>query len=99
VANKNFSRPKNNLCYIEIWEFNLNKELVMDISGASNISALSGQAAGQATGDAVSLQVLKKAMDMQAQSAAALIDALPQPAKASSANMPAHLGQNVNTTA
>ncbi len=66
----------------------------MDISGASNISALSGQAAGHATGDTVSLQVLKKAVDIQAQSAAALIEALPQPV-----NMPDHLGQNVNTTA
>lgn len=71
----------------------------MDISGASNVSALSGQAAGQATGDAVSLQVLKKAMAIQVQGALAMIDALPQPAKASSANMPAHLGQNINTTA
>lgn len=67
----------------------------MDISGASNIGTLSGQA----TGDAVGLQVLKKAMDIQAQSAMALIDALPQPTKPSSANLPAHLGQNVNTTA
>lgn len=67
----------------------------MDISGASNIGALSGQAAG----DAVGIQVLKKAMDMQAQSAAALIEALPKPTQPSSANLPPHLGQNVNTTA
>lgn len=53
---------------------------------------------GQSTGDAVGLSVLKKALDLQAQNAAALISALPQPQK-DSANLPPNLGQNVNTTA
>ena len=66
----------------------------MNISGA-DLSSVSGQTAGNAAG----LSVLKKTMDVQAQSAAALIDALPQPAGRSSGNLPAHLGQNVNTTA
>lgn len=52
---------------------------------------------GQATGDAVGVTVLKKALDMEAQNAAALIDALPQPPQAQ--NLPSNLGQNVNTTA
>ena len=43
---------------------------------------------------AVSIAVLKKAMDIDAQNAQALIDALP-----SSSHLPAHLGQNVNTVA
>ena len=42
----------------------------------------------------VSTTVLKKAMDISASNAMALIEALP-----SAANLPAHLGQNVNTTA
>ncbi|MHB1619370.1 MAG: YjfB family protein [Sulfuricella sp.] len=67
----------------------------MDISGASSISTLSGQA----TGDAVGTQVLKKALEIQAQNAKALVDSLPQPVKSASANLPQHLGQNVNTTA
>jgi len=46
-------------------------------------------------GDVVQTSVLKKAMDVESQSVLALINALPQPA----ANLPAHLGQNVNTVA
>lgn len=67
----------------------------MDISSASTVSALSGQAVGQS----VDNQVLKKALENEKQNAAALINALPQPQEPSSANLPPHLGQNVNTTA
>ena len=67
----------------------------MDISSASSVSALSGQAVG----DAVENKTLKKALENEAQNAAALVNAVPQPAKPSSANLPSHLGQNVNTTA
>ena len=45
----------------------------------------------------VSTTVLKKALDLQASAAAQLIAALPQTTPA--ANLPANLGQNVNTTA
>lgn len=67
----------------------------MDISGASSISTLSGQATGESAGN----RVLKKALDIQAQGAAALINALPQPSISASANLPPHLGQNINTKA
>jgi hypothetical protein len=67
----------------------------MDISSASSVSALSGQSVG----NSVENEVLRKAQEMQAQNAAALINSVPQPAKPSPANMPSHLGQNVNTTA
>jgi len=67
----------------------------MDISSASSVSALSGQSVGNANGN----EVLKKALEIQAHNAAALINSIPQPAKSFSANMPSHLGQNVNTTA
>lgn len=65
----------------------------MDVS-SSALNSISSQM----TGDAVGLSVLKKALSVQAQGAAALVNALPQPAKAS-ANLPPHLGQNVDTTA
>jgi len=67
----------------------------MDISSASSVSALSGQSVGNSAQN----EVLRKAQEIQAQNATALIDSVQQPAKSSSANMPSHLGQNVNTTA
>ena len=45
----------------------------------------------------VSTTVLKKTLDLQASAAAQLIAALPQPTPAP--NLPANLGQNINTTA
>ena len=64
----------------------------MDISSVGSISTAASQAQ---TGDAVSIAVLKKAIDLQAQGALQLIDALPQPATSG----PSHLGQGVNTFA
>ncbi|MEI7612987.1 MAG: YjfB family protein [Betaproteobacteria bacterium] len=60
-------------------------------SVGSTLSAVS-QAS---TGDAVAISVLKKALEVQAQGAMQLIQALPLP----STNSPAHLGNNVNTFA
>lgn len=48
------------------------------------------------TAQAVSVAVLKKALDSQASSASALLEALPP---VTSANLPPHLGQNINTKA
>lgn len=45
-------------------------------------------------GQAVSMEVLKKALDAQATAAAGMIEALPK-----IQNLPEHLGQNINTTA
>ncbi|MCB5187897.1 YjfB family protein [Methylobacillus caricis] len=45
----------------------------------------------------VGMTVLKKALDISSSNALALIQALPS--IPSSANLPDHLGQNVNTTA
>lgn len=56
-------------------------------------NALSSMQEG-AVANQIQTAVLKKAMTAQAQSAQALIEAIPQPAK-----QPAHLGQNVNTQA
>lgn len=66
----------------------------------TDIARLATTMASTATSQAVNVAVLKKAMDIQASSAATLLQALPPvtPA-ASSANLPPHLGQNINTTA
>ncbi len=66
----------------------------MSISSSSAVSAAVGQVNTQ---DQRSVLVLKKALDAQAQTAAALINALPQPA--SSSNLPSNLGRTINTTA
>ncbi|MBI2308253.1 MAG: YjfB family protein [Rhodocyclales bacterium] len=62
----------------------------MDTSAVA--SAASALSASQ-TGDAVSTLVLKKALDLQAQNAAQLIEALPQPQQY---NNPPNLGGGVD---
>ena len=64
----------------------------MDVN---NIASVATSLTQQQTADAVGVLVLKKSMQIQADSATSLIDALPTP----SSSLPAHLGQNVNTTA
>lgn len=64
----------------------------MDISSVGSISSATSQAQ---VGDAVSIAVLKKAIDLQVQGALQLIESLPQPAT----NSPPNLGQGVNTFA
>ncbi len=59
----------------------------MDISGIGNLSSALAQAK---TGDAIATTMLKKALDVQAQTATQLIEALPQPAN------PSHLGNSVD---
>ena len=60
-----------------------------------NISA----ALAQTTSGDVGMAVLKKSIDSEAQGAMALINAIPQPAQPSAANLPPNLGQNINVTA
>ena len=60
------------------------------------IAHLATTLANTATNQAIGIAVMKKAMDVQASSATALLEALPP---AIGANLPSHLGQNVNTTA
>ena len=65
----------------------------MDVTSIANLATSMSQArAGQEIG----IAVLKKAIDISASTATALIDALPEPI---SRNQPSHLGQNINTTA
>ncbi len=62
----------------------LNEELTLDISGVQT-SAIAGNV-GQ--NDPVGIRVLKKAMDIQEQTAMQLIQSIPE--------LPANLGQNIN---
>lgn len=66
----------------------------MDVTGIAALATAMSQARLQ---QEVSMTVLKKALDQQGTTALALIEALP--AVQSAANLPAHLGQTVNTTA
>ena len=64
-----------------------------------NINMNTSASMNPATGDVVGLAVLKKSIDIEAQVAMALINAIPQPPQPSAANLPPNLGQNINTTA
>lgn len=66
----------------------------MDVTGIANVATAMAETS---TNQAVSIAVLKKAMDLSAAGALALIEAIPdtQPIQ----NLPPHLGQNINTTA
>lgn len=66
----------------------------MDVSG---IAQLSTTIADTGTKQAVGVAVLKKAQDIQASSAAALIEAIPP--VPSAPNLPSHLGNTINTKA
>lgn len=70
----------------------------MEINGITQLAAGMAQ---QRTEQEVSVAVLKKALDVQKGTAAALLAALPQPQPQPQpvARLPPHLGQNVNTTA
>jgi hypothetical protein len=63
----------------------------MDVSSIGSASAALSQAQ---TGDAVATLVMKKAMDIQAQSALQLLQALPQVA-----NNPPNLGNSIDVRA
>ena len=61
----------------------------------SNVSQATSAASQAATGEAAAVMVLKKALELQSQSALQLIAALPQP----TTNNPPNLGNSVNTFA
>lgn len=65
----------------------------MDVSSIANLATSLSQT--QLSQD-VGIAVLKKALNAQQSSAATLLAALPTPPVA---NLPAHIGQNINTTA
>jgi hypothetical protein len=66
----------------------------MDVTG---IASLATSIADTGTKQDVAIAVAKKAQDLQASSAAALLEAIPPVAKAP--NLPSNLGNRINTTA
>jgi len=68
----------------------------MDTS-VSGIAQLATTIADTGTKQAVGIAVQKKAEDLQASSAAALVEAIPP--VSSTPNLPSHLGNSINTTA
>lgn len=60
----------------------------MDVSTLGSLSTALQQAP---TGDAVGISIMRKALDLQEQTAMQLLQALPQPA-----SNPAHLGNSVD---
>ena len=60
---------------------------------ASAIASLASNLAETGVRQQVGVSVLKRALDIEANTAAALISALP------TVNLPAHLGNTINTTA
>ena len=65
----------------------------MDVNGIANMAT---SLAEVQSSQAVGIAVIKKALDMERDGAAALLNAIPPP---SSVNLPEHLGQIINTTA
>lgn len=70
----------------------------MNVNMSAGTNAALASMTGQNTGDAVGVSVLKKAMQIEAQNAQMLINAVPQPEKTTN-NLPPNLGRNINTTA
>ena len=66
----------------------------MDVTGITNVATAMADAS---TNQAISIAVLKKAIDLNAEGFLALIEAIPD--NSSAQNLPAHLGKNINTTA
>ena len=64
-----------------------------------NINMNTSASLAQNTSDVIGLAVLKKAINIEAQNAMALINAIPQPPQQGAANLSPYLGQNINTTA
>ncbi|GIZ51503.1 YjfB family protein [Noviherbaspirillum aridicola] len=65
----------------------------MDVN---NIAGVATTIADTNTREAIAVTVQRRAMDIQASSASALLAALPPVTKP---NLPAHLGQNIDTSA
>jgi hypothetical protein len=65
----------------------------------NSIASLSTAMAATQTNQDIGVAMLKKSMDIASSSASELLDAVAPPNSTSAANLPANLGQNINTTA
>lgn len=64
-----------------------------------NISMNTSSALAQSSSDVVGMTVLKKSIDIEAQTAMTLINAISQPQQQAVPSLSSHLGQNINITA
>ncbi|MEK6707948.1 MAG: putative motility protein [Pseudomonadota bacterium] len=64
-----------------------------------NINMNTSASLAQNTSDVIGLTVLKKAINIEAQNAMALINAISQPPQQGAANLSPYLGQNINAIA
>jgi hypothetical protein len=64
--------------------------MAVEISGGISASQLDQYSSR--TGDAVTISTMKKALDIQASTAAQLIESIPAP----TSGLPSNLGQNIN---
>lgn len=69
-------------------------EIRMDVGSATGIARLATAMSQEQLAQDIGVAVLKKAIDVQAAGALALIAAIPAPS-----NLPAHIGQGIDTTA
>lgn len=67
----------------------------MDVTSVNGIAALATDMSAQKTQAAISTTMLRKALDVQQQSALSLLQALPQPVSSN----PPNLGNSVNVRA
>ena len=71
----------------------------MDVGLTNSIVSTSTALASRQTSDAINITVLKKALDIQADAAATMIAALPQPPKVEALATSGSLGTQPNTFA
>jgi hypothetical protein len=71
----------------------------MDTSMTNSIVSTATAMATKSTSDALNVRVLKKALDIQADAAATMIAALPQPPKVEALATSGSLGTQLNTFA
>ncbi|HYD81685.1 MAG TPA: YjfB family protein [Paucimonas sp.] len=64
-----------------------------------SIASIATRMSEERTSQAIGIAVLKKALDAERASAAVLLQAVAQTPAAGSANLPSHLGQNINIVA
>ena len=88
------SKNLNILSYTPLDTLYKNSEIIMDITSIANAATALNAASIQ---QEASIAVLKKAIDLSAEGALSLIQAIPD--NKSLQSLPSHLGQNINTTA
>jgi predicted YcjX-like family ATPase len=93
IVDASLKNPKERLIHAVIEKVE-DKGNFMDVTGIASVATT---LADVGTSQAISIAVLKKANDINAESATSLIEAIPE--NKSIQNLPPNLGRNINTTA